>query len=211
MISGIILPGGPDIPLDDKNTRKGFEIWLLDLGCLQKIPVLGICRGHQLIGSRFGGMIQDVNNHQGDVIHVKPKEGSLIYQRLSAKYKKFEKNNDNTGVAEKTYLSKGEDGAYTYYSSCAHGQMVFFDKNRDKSKVKIVAKSSDNVPEALQINDHIITYQHHHESYLISNPDGGKVAKALLRVFASMVKTYYETHTNDRVYPLGSLNVNKMS
>lgn len=196
LISGIILPGGPDVPQDDKDIRKKFELELLNLACALKIPTLGICRGHQLIGSRFGGTIKTITGHTEHVIHVKPKEGSRLHERLQRKYEKFKKNEAESGVAESTHLSKDQDDRFTYHSTCAHHQALFFDKSRDKSVVKIVAKAVDKLPEALQINDHIITYQHHHEAFYQEYPDANKVAKTLLKQYLEMVKEYHLANQN---------------
>jgi gamma-glutamyl-gamma-aminobutyrate hydrolase PuuD len=195
LISGIILPGGPDIPEDDNDVRKKFEITLLNLACENKIPMLGICRGHQLIGSRFGGTIRTMDSHIENIMHVKPRQDSLIYQRLKQKHEKFKSK--ETNAPESTYLDVDEKGKFTYLSVCAHSQALFFDKSRNKDQVKIVAKASDGTPEALEINGHILTYQHHHETYLFKNtPESGKIAKALLKLFATKVIVYEKENHN---------------
>lgn len=200
LISGIILPGGPDIPRNDQDVRKKFEIALLDLACEKKIPTLGICRGHQLIGSRFGGKIKTLMEHEEHVIHVKPKEGSLIYQRLDKKHHKLNSLSTEGQTPGPVYLIKDAKGKLTYLSACNHQQVLIFDKKRsNKESVKIVAKASDGVPEALQINDHIITYQHHHEAFLeADSPASTKIAKALLKQYIAMVKSYEEKNRHDK-------------
>ena len=75
-IDGLILTGGPDLdpalygaqveegtdePTPDRRVRDAFELALL--GCAQErgLPVLGICRGLQLINVAFGGTLyQDI-------------------------------------------------------------------------------------------------------------------------------------------------------
>ena len=61
----IILPGGNDIL--GKNhlfkTRLKIEKDLLSLSIRKKIPLLGVCRGMQVINNYFGGDIKKIKGH----------------------------------------------------------------------------------------------------------------------------------------------------
>lgn len=65
----VILSGGNSITALDKEAsdiapeRDAYEAALLDLAVKQKIPVLGVCRGMQMINLHFGGKLQVVENH----------------------------------------------------------------------------------------------------------------------------------------------------
>lgn len=76
-ISGIMLTGGGDLgekllgePLspyaeDIDERRDCLEAELIRLGTENKIPVLGICRGAQVLNSALGGgLIQHINGHR---------------------------------------------------------------------------------------------------------------------------------------------------
>ena len=58
---GVLLPGGSNI--GDCPERDEFELALLDLAEENKLPLLGICRGMQLMGFRAGSKMKPVNNH----------------------------------------------------------------------------------------------------------------------------------------------------
>jgi len=61
--SGIILSGGDDIGVykfRDKN-----EMRLIKWSIQKKIPVLGICRGMQILNKYFGGTKVKIKNHAG--------------------------------------------------------------------------------------------------------------------------------------------------
>ena len=61
--SGIILSGGDDYgayKIRDKN-----EIRIIRWSILKKIPMLGICRGMQIINKYFGGTKIKIKNHTG--------------------------------------------------------------------------------------------------------------------------------------------------
>ena len=71
---GLLLPGGYDVSPDryGEKIEEGvitnpvlddFQFYALDLFVKAKKPVLGICRGHQLLNVYFGGtLIQDIDS-----------------------------------------------------------------------------------------------------------------------------------------------------
>lgn len=67
-LNGIILSGGNDLSHlpNAKNTapeRDKFEYKLLEACRDKKIPVLGVCRGLQIITAHYGGKISRVKGH----------------------------------------------------------------------------------------------------------------------------------------------------
>ena len=88
-LSGIILSGGNSISIDENNDkedisiqRDNFERELIRLAITQQIPLLGVCRGMQLINIYFGGSIVKINGHVNvthDIkINLKNKYNNLI-------------------------------------------------------------------------------------------------------------------------------------
>ncbi len=61
----VILAGGNDLFKKDRLTitRLKVEKKLLNYSLKKKIPVLGVCRGMQLINHFFGGKIDKIKNH----------------------------------------------------------------------------------------------------------------------------------------------------
>ena len=72
---GIVLAGGEDVDpelygeavkhesVKTNRARDDFEISLLEAGMRSELPILGICRGSQLINVRFGGTLyQDLKS-----------------------------------------------------------------------------------------------------------------------------------------------------
>lgn len=112
-IDGLILSGGNDVspeiygeePLSKLRElnpeRDYFEIELLKEAIIQNKPVLGICRGFQLMNTAFGGTLyQDASyNEQYNLQHmqqtdptfpihsIKIKEGSIIHSILGSSIK----------------------------------------------------------------------------------------------------------------------------
>jgi len=66
-ISGVILSGGNDLSQVNDNDisaqRDAFEKRVLEHAISKKIPVLGICRGMQLIADYYQADFQSVQNH----------------------------------------------------------------------------------------------------------------------------------------------------
>ena len=75
--SGIVLSPGPGTP-----SESGISRELLVLAAENRIPVLGICLGHEIIGEVFGGRVR----HARKVMHGKCSSiyhsGTGIFQKL---------------------------------------------------------------------------------------------------------------------------------
>ena len=59
--SGVILSGGDDPRKKDKRTKN--EKFLINYCLKNEIPLLGICRGAQMINLHFGGKLKKIKNH----------------------------------------------------------------------------------------------------------------------------------------------------
>lgn len=74
-ISGIILSGGNDLfsvnPEKVNDMRDTFEKKLLAEAIKTNIPVIGVCRGMQLINEYFSGSIYPVKNHVATTHEIK--------------------------------------------------------------------------------------------------------------------------------------------
>ena len=75
---GIILSGGDDI--GTYKSRDKNEIKIIKWSLMKKIPVLGICRGMQMINKYFGGTKVKIKNHAG------------IRHKIQGKYSRFRKS-----------------------------------------------------------------------------------------------------------------------
>jgi gamma-glutamyl-gamma-aminobutyrate hydrolase PuuD len=64
-VDGIVLTGGNDLTAygGDAPDRDETETALLDLAERRNIPVLGVCRGMQMILHRFGSRLEKVQGH----------------------------------------------------------------------------------------------------------------------------------------------------
>lgn len=106
-IDGIVVQGGIDVSpltygenptvesLDFHLTRDQFELKLIEKALERKIPILGICRGLQIINVYFGGTLhQHLSYENAEVIHhrnkviketkhfISTKEGSIVNRCL---------------------------------------------------------------------------------------------------------------------------------
>ena len=64
-VSGILLTGGNDLSAygGDAPERDGTENILIDIAEKMSLPVLGVCRGMQMIQHRFGIRLERVTGH----------------------------------------------------------------------------------------------------------------------------------------------------
>ena len=60
-IRGIVLSGGNDVK--KKSLRYKSQTFLIDYALKNKIPILGICQGMQMMGVKFGSKLIKVKNH----------------------------------------------------------------------------------------------------------------------------------------------------
>ena len=76
-IDALVIQGGGDVqgrPDDSTDRRDAFEFKLLDAALERGIPVLGICRGMQLINVALGGSLRLVNEETASTgVHSDPR------------------------------------------------------------------------------------------------------------------------------------------
>ncbi|MCQ8211147.1 gamma-glutamyl-gamma-aminobutyrate hydrolase family protein [Cetobacterium somerae] len=177
LLDGLILSGGPDInPIyygEDFKEKMGVisperddnEIKILEEFLKTEKPILGICRGHQLLNIYFGGTLyQDLSYFKDEVL----KHRQDLYPELEVHNVFIEKNS----TLEKLY---GE----SIRTNSFHHQAV---KNLGKG-FKIIAKSSDGVVEAIEKIDHkfCLGIQWHPEMMVArGNKDMVKIFKLLV-------------------------------
>lgn len=147
-LDGIIFPGGPDIdptfmgeePIPQlgatNRNRDIFEIALIRTAVAKKVPILGICRGAQIINVALGGTVyQDLNSqfsgkllkHQQEA----PGEQPTHFISVNHESKLFKTISDNVFV------------------NSTHHQAI-----RDvATDLKIVAEAPDGVIEGIENDD----------------------------------------------------------
>jgi len=67
-VKGIILSGGQDIGTN--KLRDKTEISLIDFAIKNQIPLIGICRGMQLINLYFNGELKKIKGHVANKIKI---------------------------------------------------------------------------------------------------------------------------------------------
>ncbi len=85
-LDGIILTGGNDISTvsNDENSliRDELEKNLLTLAVKNNVPIMGICRGMQLMTEHFGGTIANKQGHVGGKHKILIDKGSIYHKEL---------------------------------------------------------------------------------------------------------------------------------
>src|SRR4029077_20839160 len=98
-IDGLTLPGGPDLapalygaelhegtdePTPERRVRDAFELALLRCARERSLPVLGICRGVQLMNVERGGtLVQDLGEGELDLAPHRPQLGTFGRHRVA--------------------------------------------------------------------------------------------------------------------------------
>ena len=102
-VNGLILSGGDNIG-DDKQ-RDDTEIKILNFAIKNKIPLLGVCRGMQVINKFFSGSIEKNNNssHVGNS-HIVNFTNNNIISSLKKNY--LEVNSFHNNIITNSNLGK---------------------------------------------------------------------------------------------------------
>jgi len=82
---GILLTGGNDIYCVSKGdslskTRDQFENGLIKIGLEQKIPIVGVCRGMQIIANYFHAHLKKCLDHVNTMHQISIAQNSMMYQ-----------------------------------------------------------------------------------------------------------------------------------
>lgn len=177
LIDGLILSGGPDInPIyygEDFKEKIGVisperddnEIKILKEFLKTEKPILGICRGHQLLNVYFGGTLyQDLSYFEMEPL----KHRQDLYPELEIHNVAIEKNS----ILENLY---GE----SIRTNSFHHQAI----NKLGEGFKVIARSSDGIVEAIEKIDHkfCLGIQWHPEMMVArGNKDMIKIFKLLI-------------------------------
>lgn len=78
----VVLSGGND--LGDCPARDATETALLEYSASVDLPVLGICRGMQMLASREGGMLAQISGHIGTVHAIVATHGVELPGRVNS-------------------------------------------------------------------------------------------------------------------------------
>ena len=166
MCDGLLLPGGGDVdphiygeevhmhcgPVN----RNEDELWIAAERIAEEkgIPVLGICKGMQLVNvARGGSLYQDLSEFSSKLLtHRQQQERDCLTHKVS--------------ICQESYLSTIL-GISQIYTNTMHHQCV----KRIADDLRVTAYTADSVPEAMEsIDGRILLVQWHPEELLCSEP-----------------------------------------
>lgn len=143
-VAGLVLTGGgdvaaarydgdPDVTRDVKPARDAFELALLEAAWKRSLPVLGLCRGAQLMNVWLGGTLGDFRDDAGRyAVHHSATSGHAV---------RFEAGSELARIYGATVI---------HDVTTWHGQHV----DRPGRGVDITGYSPDGVPEAFEVPGH---------------------------------------------------------
>jgi putative glutamine amidotransferase len=145
--SGLLLTGGTDInpalyqdtgasrcmTIDDKLDQ--LELRLIDSAMAWNMPVLGICRGHQMLNVAFGGSL---------IIDIPTDYDTTVAHRCQDYQNCFHSVNLESGS-----MLNEISGIMTGTVNSNHHQGI----KKLSSQLKVVAHTSDDLPEAVEWNN----------------------------------------------------------
>ncbi len=183
IIDGLMLVGGEDLTPElygqDKSDKVGetytrrdyFEREMVFKAVSRKIPILGICRGHQALNVIFGGSLyQDLEERE---------ERTLNHRQTE---KRDFSNNHEIEIMPDSKLAEIL-GKKSVTVNSAHHQIL----RRIPDGLRAAAVTQDGVVEALEGTDdnYILTVQWHPEA----DPDS-EVSRAIFEDFSKKTRDY---------------------
>lgn len=156
LIDALVLIGGEDVSKscyskskEFINSRDLFEIEIYKQCKKKKIPILGICRGLQIINVAEGGTLKDIN--ETIVKHFIENDGWINHHEID--------------IIEGTLLSKIMNVDRYTVSSVHHQQINKLGKN-----LVVSSTSKDGIIESIELNgsNFMIAFQGHIEKCLIN-------------------------------------------
>lgn len=176
LLDGLVLAGGADIDpgsygqsahaetVDTVPERDAFEIALTRAAIERDLPVLGICRGMQLINVACGGTLQQ---------HLPERLGHGEHRRVTGSFD----GSDHDVVLVEGSLAARAAGELTHATKSHHHQGV--DRLGDGLVVSGVS-ALDELPEAIELPDKrfVLGVQWHPEADTASTVIGAFVAAA---------------------------------
>ncbi len=187
-LDGLIITGGRDVdpanygeqphpatdePVEDNRKRDAFEIALVHGAMRRGMPVLGICRGAQVINVALGGTL---HQHLPDVIgHTHHQQGNAVFSTSAVR----------TVPGTRLAALIGESS----HAQCYHHQAI----DRLGDGLIVSAQDSDGVIEAVEIpgESFVLAVQWHPEERLDD-----------LRLFAAVVEAA-AVYAKEKVAPGG--------
>lgn len=173
-LDGLIITGGRDVdpagygqqrhaatdePVEDNRMRDAWELALLKGAIARGIPVLGICRGAQVLNVAMGGTL---HQHLPDVLgHTRHQKGDAVFSTSSVR--------TVAGTRLAALIGESSD------AQCYHHQAI----DRLGEGLVVSAQDDDGVIEAVEIpgDDFVLAVQWHPEERLDD-----------LRLFAAVVE-----------------------
>ena len=96
-LNGVILSGGEFKENNDNNVglknRNEFENNLINHCIENKIPIIGVCRGMQILNNFFGGKLEKIDNHVGKYHEVMNLSNFPISKKVNS-YHEFKLSKD---------------------------------------------------------------------------------------------------------------------
>jgi len=176
-LDGLIITGGrdvdpatygapahpaTDVPMADSRSRDAFEFALLRAALRRRLPVLGICRGAQVLNVALGGTL---HQHLPDVVgHTRHQQGNAVFTTSSI----------TTVPGSRVAALVGPDTE----AQCYHHQAI----DRVGDGLVVSASDADGVIEAVEIDP-----SQHPDQWLVAVQWHPEERLDDLRLFAGLV------------------------
>jgi putative glutamine amidotransferase len=168
-VDALILQGGQSV--GEEISRDLFEEVLLELAIQKGIPILGLCRGLQVINVFFGGTLKEVKDKELHLVYKDNKTNDMNFNTVDLNHR------HELRIEKKSFLYKQLNKEIIQINS-AHLQEI----DKLGHPLCIEALSEDGLIEAISnIKNKILAVQWHPEMDL-DNPDSKLIIDSWLNL-----------------------------
>ena len=136
-ISGVIISGGNNFEIENLQSkvihnRDTTEISIINYCIKKKIPILGICRGMQVLNLYHGGKIEKVLGHVGTHHNIQTSgKSKFIFDKRVNSFHKFSINQNDT-AKQFDILAKNKEHVEAFYSEKYNQLGIMWHPERNK-------------------------------------------------------------------------------
>jgi len=159
---GVVISGSQVSVYEDRAWIEAVEEWV-DRGVEAGVPVLGVCWGHQLLASAFGGQVEPTGAYELGYATIERVRASPLLDGVGESFVAFESHSDAVTDLpdDATRLAENDRGVQAFSVGTAYGVQFHPEYDVDTARWVVQNKDGEIDDERLQAVLASITPENH--------------------------------------------------